>query len=121
MRIVAVDLGKARSGLAVSDEAGITARPLTTVPTDRLAEELGKLVKGGISTVVVGRPRTLSGGLGPQAKWVEDQVSRLKLALPATFVYEDETASTTEAEAGGDGSDAAAARVILQGYLNERA
>ncbi len=121
MRVAAADLGKARTGLAVSDERGITARPLATIETGRLAEELRALVADGISTIVVGRPRTLSGELGSQAAWVEEQVTELERSIPATFVYEDETASTVEAAAAGDGSDAGAARVILQGYLDEHA
>ncbi|MDP4000194.1 MAG: RuvX/YqgF family protein [bacterium] len=121
MKIVAIDLGAARSGLAVSDDSGLVARPLRTVPTDRLADELRGLVEEGVARFVVGRPRTLEGELGKQAAWVDAQVERLKAAVPATYEYEDETGSTAEAAAQGDGSDAAAARVILQGYLDARA
>ena len=121
MKIVAIDLGAARSGLAVSDDSGLVARPLKTVPTDRLADELRGLVEEGVARFVVGRPRTLEGELGKQAAWVDAQVERLKAAVPATYEYEDETGSTAEAASQGDGSDDAAARVILQGYLDARA
>ncbi|HEY8108420.1 MAG TPA: RuvX/YqgF family protein [Patescibacteria group bacterium] len=120
MKVVGIDLGSARSGLAVSDEHGMVARPLKTVPTDRLAEELRGLARDGASRFVVGRPRSLDGSLGKQAEWVDAQVERLKTAVPGTYEYEDETGTTAEAAAQGDGSDAGAARVILQGYLDAR-
>ena len=121
MRIVAIDLGAARTGLAVSDDSGLVARPLKTVPTDRLADELRGLAEAGVGRFVVGRPRTLDGELGKQAEWVDAQVERLKVAVPGTYEYEDETGSTAESASQGDGSDAGAARVILQGYLDARA
>lgn len=120
-KVVAIDLGAARSGLAVSDDTGMVARPLKTVPTDRLTDELRALAGEGVSRFVVGRPRTLDGELGKQAAWVDAQVERLKAAVPATYEYEDETGSTAESAAQGDDSDAGAARIILQGYLDARA
>ncbi|MEX2043543.1 MAG: RuvX/YqgF family protein [Patescibacteria group bacterium] len=120
LKVVAIDLGAARSGLAISDDGGLVARPFKTVPTDRLADELRDLAEAGISRFVVGRPRTLEGELGKQAEWVDAQVERLKAAVPATYEYEDETGTTAEAASRGDDSDAGAARVILQGYLDAR-
>jgi putative pre-16S rRNA nuclease len=120
-KVVAIDLGAARSGLAISDENGLVARPLKTVPTGDLADELRGLTTDGVARFVVGRPRTLDGELGKQAAWVDAQVERLKAAVPATYEYEDETGSTAESAAQGDDSDAGAARVILQGYLDARA
>ena len=120
MKTVAIDLGAARSGLAISDESGLLARPLKTVPTKELPDELRQLTADGVSRFVVGRPRTLDGELGKQAAWVDTQVERLKVAAPANYEYEDETGSTAESAAHGDDSDAGAARVILQGYLDAR-
>lgn len=116
-RILGLDVGDARTGVAVSDELGLTARAVTTVSTDQLAAELKQyLAETEATTVVVGRPRHLDGSLGEQAARVDAVVEQLKLAAPAQYVYEDETGTTAAAT---DGSDAEAARVMLQGYLDE--
>jgi putative Holliday junction resolvase len=121
-RILGLDLGARRTGIAVSDELGLTARAVKTVETRALAEELAKLRdEFGVSVVVVGRPRSLDGSLGEQAARIDAAVERLKAAVPGEYVYEDETGTTKAAAADADGTDAEAARVILQGYLNERA
>lgn len=127
-RLLGLDIGDRRTGIAVADELGLTARAVKTVPTAELAAELGRRRdEFGVAVVVVGRPRSLDGSLGRQAARIDAIVETLKAAVPAEYVYEDETATTVAAEAaaaqgrGGDGSDAAAARVMLQGYLDERA
>lgn len=121
MKIVAIDLGAARSGLAISDKTGTVARPLRTVPTEQLPGELRKLQVQGIERFVVGRPRTLDGDLGKQAAWVDGQVEKLRASVPGTYEYEDETGSSKASAEAGDSSDAGAAKVILQGYLDGRA
>ena len=121
-RVLGLDIGDRRTGIAVSDELGLTARALETVETAVLPEALTKRqAEYGVATVVVGRPRSLDGSLGNQAERIDAVVERLKLAVPAEYVYEDETGTTKAAEAQADGSDAEAARVMLQGYLNEQA
>jgi putative Holliday junction resolvase len=119
-RLLALDIGERRTGIAISDELGLTARALETVETSALADSLKKLqAEQGVGTIIVGRPRSLDGSLGQQAEQVDATVEQLKLSVPAEYVYEDETGTTAAAEAQADGSDAEAARVILQGYLNE--
>ena len=121
-RVLGLDVGDRRTGIAVSDELGLTARALETVETAALSEALAKRqAEFGVGTIVVGRPRSLDGSLGRQAERIDAVVERLKLAAPAEYVYEDETGTTKAAEAQADGSDAEAARVMLQGYLNEQA
>ena len=121
-RVLGLDIGDRRTGIAISDELGLTARALETVETAVLSEALAKRqAEFGVGTIVVGRPRSLDGSLGRQAERIDAVVERLKLAAPAEYVYEDETGTTKAAEAQADGSDAEAARVILQGYLNEQA
>lgn len=118
-KLLGLDIGQRRTGVAVSDELGLTARPLETISSRGLPSRLSALLaEHQINTVVVGRPRHLDGSLGPQAKLIDVMVDQLKGIVPATFVYEDETGTTAEAEAAG-GSDAEAACVMLQGYLNE--
>lgn len=118
-RILGLDVGDARTGLALSDELRITAVPHSVVPTTELAGTLKALTsEHGIRTIVVGRPRHLDGSIGEQAVKIDGIVEQLKLAVPAEYVYEDETGTT--AEAASD-SDAEAARGMLQGYLDEHA
>lgn len=113
-RLLALDIGAVRTGIALSDELRLTARALETVPTtdlhDRLADRLAEFE---VTTVVVGRPRSLDGSLGAQVEFTERTVQELR-TLPAEFIYEDETGTSP-----ADGDDAAAARVILEGYLRE--
>lgn len=121
VRLLGLDVGEVRTGLAVSDELGITARPLKTVPTEKLAEELQRvLAEQEIRTVVVGRPRHLDGRLGEQARDITATIESIRAGVAAAFIYEDETGTTVAAKDHG-GSDAEAARVMLQGYLDEHA
>ena len=115
MRLLGLDIGTARTGVAVSDELGLTARPLETVPTGELTNRLPELLKEyGTDTIIVGRPRSLDGSLGQQVAVTERIIDHLGAAVDARFIFEDESATTPE---GGD--DAAAACVMLQGYLTE--
>jgi putative holliday junction resolvase len=117
-RVIALDIGDVRTGIALSDEVGLTARALVTIETDVLGDELKKLLaEHEAGTVVIGRPRHLDGSLGEQAAKIDAIVEQLKLAAPAEYVYEDETGTT---KAALDGTDGEAARVMLQGYLDER-
>lgn len=126
-RLIGLDIGDKRTGVAVSDELGLTARPLVVLSTNQLADRLPKLIsEQKVAAVVVGRPRHLGGELGEQARVTANIVDALRQHVKADFIYEDETATTKEAEQPGRikasvGKDAAAARVMLQGYLNEHA
>lgn len=116
-RVIGLDVGDVRTGVAVSDELGWTARPLVTVKTAELARHLPDLLKKyAAEEVVVGRPRLVGGSLGGQAEKVEEILEWLRGELPVKFIYEDETATTAEA---ADSTDHAAACVMLQGYLDE--
>ena len=117
MKVLALDYGSARTGVAVSDPTGTVARPVTTV--ERVATEAGfaKLL-AVIGTeepelVVVGMPLTLSGGHGEQARETDAFVQRLRDAIGAPVETFDER--FTSVLAGGD--DARAAAVLLSGYL----
>lgn len=148
MRTLGVDLGERRIGLAVSDSAGRVALPRCVLARhgERTGghEAIAALVEGeGIGLAVVGLPRSLDGGLGPQARSVlaEVEVLRSRLAIPVEL--EDERFSSAVASrrvhppAGGarrhtvarprrpngsgrpdTGLDARAAAVILQAWLD---
>jgi putative holliday junction resolvase len=117
VKVLALDYGSARTGVAVSDPTGTVARPVTTV--ERVATEAGfaKLlaVIGAEEPelVVVGMPLTLSGGHGEQARETAAFVERLRDAIGAPVETFDER--FTSVLAGGD--DARAAAVLLSGYL----
>ena len=132
-RILALDIGDKRIGVAVSDELGLLARPLLTITRASKREDLERvtrLVTGHQAEhVVAGYPRSLSGDEGPQAQRVRRYVEALAAVLPVPIELWDERLTTVEAQrrlldAGRRKPrdrgqlDAAAAAVILQDYLD---
>ena len=133
MRVLALDVGDRRTGVAISDATALIATPLTTIHAggeDELAEAvLALIAEHGVEEIVVGMPLTLSGQMGPQAKRTGHFVRHLKRLTSLPIKTVDERLSTVEAtrrlrEAGGgrkrrrEGIDAAAAAVVLQAYLD---
>ena len=123
MKVLALDYGSARTGVAVSDASGTLARPLAVV--ERAASEAGlarvaELVREeGAEVVVVGLPLTLRGERGRQAQETERFVQRLRGAVDVPVETYDERFTTTLAGQGGGRSaeDARAAAHLLTGYL----
>ena len=129
---IGVDVGDVRIGVARSDPSGLIATPLETVASGRgdLARLLALASEEGAVEVVVGLPRSLSGGEGPAATKVRGFASRLADAVaPLPVRLCDERLSTVSAEAvlreqGRKGQkrravvDQAAAVVILQNALD---
>lgn len=122
MKVLALDYGAARTGVAVSDPTGMLARPLTVV--ERAATEAGiaklaELVRDeAAELVVVGLPLTLRGEHGAQAQETERFVDSLRAVLEVPVEVFDERFTT--ALAGGGGSapeDARAAAHLLSSYL----
>jgi putative Holliday junction resolvase len=91
-----LDLGEVRTGVAISDPGGSLARPLEVVPSDRLSQYLRTLLaEEGITEVVVGIPKTLSGEVGTQARRVLDKLATLREEFSAVrFVEWDERFTT---------------------------
>ncbi|HEX7255853.1 MAG TPA: Holliday junction resolvase RuvX [Gaiellaceae bacterium] len=120
MKVLALDYGSARTGVAVSDPTGTLARPLATV--ERAATEdglrrLGELVVAEKpERVVVGMPLTLRGERGEQARETERFVESLRRELDVPVETFDERFTTTLAGPGGD-DDARAAAHLLTSYL----
>jgi putative holliday junction resolvase len=124
MRYLALDYGVARTGVAVSDETGSIARPLTVVAragTRAGLEAVRELVATeGVSLIVVGLPVSLDGAEHGQAREVRSFVARLERTVDVPIVLYDERFTTTIAQQrGGTGAlDARAAAQILEDYLS---
>ena len=124
MRLLALDYGVARTGVAISDETGTIARPLTVVAragTVAGLEAVKRLVAGeGVSQVVVGLPVSLDGEEHGQAREVRSFVARLRREIDVPVVLYDERFTTSIArQRGGEGPlDARAAAQILEDYLS---
>jgi putative Holliday junction resolvase len=134
MRIVALDVGDRRIGVAVSDATGLLARPLGIISRKTDNVDLDAVVKivseQGVGLVIVGLPLSLDGGAGPQAEKVLDFAGKLKPLLAVPLEMRDERFSTADARefrlsSGASKKkrrahdDDAAAAVILQSYLDE--
>lgn len=135
MKILAVDLGRVRTGVAVSDLTGLIASPVGTI-TERDTEKLADMIAGmakehGVSEVVVGHPRNMDGTRGESARIAEDFAELLakKTGLPVKLW--DERLTTMSAigilnETNVRGRkrkevvDTVAATLILQDYLNSK-
>ena len=134
-RVLGLDLGDVRIGVAISDPGRRVAVPMGTVHTGAPADlkAIAALVRDNeVMLVVVGHPLTMSGGPGTRARHAEEFVSALRQVLPVPVVLQDERLSTVEAEralreSGADGRDRrrsvdrSAAAVILQSYLDRAA
>lgn len=140
MRAVAIDYGRKRIGLAVSDATGLLARPWKTIArvgnvtqvAHALLQEIEPLRRedDGLRAIVIGWPRRLSGEANAQTAAVEALAEALRAKLPEIpLVLQDERLTSHEAEAQlavreKDWRkrkaliDAAAAAVILQDYLD---
>ena len=134
-RIIGIDYGKKRIGLAVSDPLGMFASPLDTVPPAKIIEYLKNYAAGeGISLFVVGYPMNLDNTPAEAARYVDEFLKQLRRSFPGTPVeLEDERFTSVLAHRamidGGmkkmDRRDKAAvdkisAAIILQSYLDRK-
>ena len=135
MRILALDVGKKRIGMAVSDALGITAQPLETFNRKNKYADFEQIKKiagdMNVSKIVVGLPLNMNGTAGNQAKEIYNFVEGLKEGLKIPVQLWDERLSTIEANRvllQADVSrrkrkkldDKIAAQLILQSYLDAR-
>jgi len=140
-RIVGLDVGERRIGVAISDPTGTLARPLNALRTsgldgDALAvagREIARLSTDddGLASIVVGLPRHLDGSASEMTPRIEVFAARLRTRTGLPVVLQDERLSSQEAEsrlaareknwrARKERLDAAAAAMILQDYLDTR-
>jgi putative Holliday junction resolvase len=132
LRILAIDLGEKRIGLAISDALGITAQGLPTIQVKNEQEICPKIMEiikeRNVDRLVFGLPKNMNGTLGPQAKKVEQCAQKLRHLSSLPVDFEDERLSTVRAEQvllEADTSrakrkkviDKLAAVIILQSYL----
>jgi putative holliday junction resolvase len=141
LRIVGLDIGRRRIGVAISDATGTLARPVTVLTrpgsdadTLRLvADEIARLSAedDGVGAIVVGLPRRLDGSANEMTPLVHTFAAQLSAASGLPVVLQDERLSSIEAESRlavrekdwrlrKKKLDAAAAAVILQDYLDSR-
>jgi len=136
MRILGIDYGRRRIGLAISDEAGFLARPLDPYQrTHSLRKDLEYLARRArefeAGTIVVGLPLNMNGSKGEMALEVEEFVDHLQKSIEIPIVVFDERLTSSEAERvllEGNVKrknrkrlrDGLAATLILQGYLDSR-
>ncbi len=139
MRVIGIDYGRRRIGLALSDATGMLARPWKVVPrvgnASQVAAALGTEIRAlaaeadGLGAVVLGFPRRLSGDENEQSRAVRELAGRLREATPVPVYLQDERLTSHEAEAllarrekdwrkRKASIDAVAAAVILQDYLD---
>jgi len=122
VKVVALDYGRARTGVAVSDPTGTLARPAGVV--ERASETAGLerlselIERERADVVVVGMPLTLRGERGEQAQETERFVDALRAVVPVPVESFDERFTTRLASGGGDApEDARAAAHLLESYL----
>jgi putative Holliday junction resolvase len=100
-RILALDLGKRRIGLALSDELGITARGLPTLQRTRIRDDISQLTaiarSHGVRRLLLGYPLHMSGREGRQTEFARDFGNRLAEATGLPVDYWDERLTTVEA------------------------
>lgn len=135
MRILGIDYGEKRVGVALSDPLGFTAQGLQTIEPrgkKHLLQELKAVCeKNEVTEVVIGLPVNMDGSRGPKAKQVLDLAPEMERALGVPVRTWDERLSTSEvsrlmSESGTSAGrrkaavDRLAATVILQNYLEAR-
>ena len=135
MRILALDPGSVRVGVAISDELRILASPLDHIPAEPFADcarRISELIREReVMQVIVGLPRNMDGSYGEAAQRSRAFVAALRDVVQVPIRTWDERLTTVQArralrEGGGKGDvrdriDSAAAAVLLQGYLDAQA
>ena len=132
-RVLALDLGTVRVGLALSDPLRITGQPMGRIPRSRLRRDLCALTdlirEHHVAVIVVGHPLLMSGVSGERAQDAEAFVARLRGEVACDVVLWDERLTSVQAERAlleGNVSrknrrnvvDAAAAALLLQSWLD---
>ena len=129
--ILGIDFGRARIGVAISDELRMLAHPVETIPFSKQAmTRVATLAREkNAERIVVGVPKMMSGGIGTAAEEVLRFIEALRKAVPCEVVAWDERLTTVAAnralrDAGKKTKktrgyvDQVAAQMILQGYLD---
>ena len=133
MRILALDHGTRRIGVAVSDEMKMIASPLEYIPAEPFADFLARLKEilreKEVELIIIGMPRNMDGSYGPAALKVQEFVAVLKDAITIPIKTLDERLTTVQAqrfliqgnvrrEKRKEKVDKTAAAILLQSYLD---
>lgn len=132
-RVLALDIGQKRTGVAISDETGIIAMPVSVIESNPISSFGNKIFEiieeKNISQVVIGLPLNQHGEPGRDARKIQQYISFLKKRTPVPVIEWDERFTTVQAERSlleADLSrkkrkkviDKVAATIILQSYLD---
>ncbi len=131
MRVLGLDIGDKRVGVALSDPQGILASPLTII--DRIDDQadmeaiLAIIKQNEVRRIIVGLPLSMDGSLGEQAKKVKAFAQKLSDHTEVPIEFRDERLTTVSAQrlmrdlrkTRKARDDAVAAALILQSYLDE--
>jgi putative Holliday junction resolvase len=135
MRIVGIDFGERRIGVAAADDRTRLAIPLTTaeVRGDPVDELVRIAQEQRAEEIVFGLPLSLTGAEGPQSQHIREIVAALSERISIPIRLHDERLTTRQAErtsprkkgvsrakAGSPGRDAVAAAILLQAYLDSQ-
>ena len=133
MRVLAIDHGTKRIGVAVSDELKIIAQPLEYIPAEPFAGFLARLRdilrEKEVEIVIVGMPRNMDGSYGPAALKVQEFVAALRKAVTVPIQTLDERLTSAQAnrfliqgnvrrDKRKEKVDKTAAAILLQSYLD---
>jgi putative Holliday junction resolvase len=133
MRILAIDHGTRRMGIAISDELKMIAQPLEFIPAepfDALVKRLQAIIaEKSVELILIGMPRNMDGTYGPAAEKVRAFVESLKNRFPTPIRTWDERLTTVQANRFMIAADVkrrdrkqkvdqTAAAILLQGYLD---
>lgn len=114
MRVLALDIGEVRIGIAASDATGTVASPVTVLPAQEVlahARTFKRVLEDYEPDLLVcGRPQTLAGEDGPQAQRIMEQARRIAAACDLPLEFADERLSSAEAK-----------RILREEGLSERA
>ena len=133
-RVLGIDLGEVRVGVAISDDLGLLAHPLETIdalrrdPYDRV-EELAR--EKQVDAIIVGVPRNMDGSFGPAALKAREIIERLRERVSCRVIPWDERLTTVAAEralreAGRKAKeqrsvvDQVAAQILLQSWIDSQ-
>ena len=134
-RVLALDLGKKRIGMALSDELGVTAQGLETLERSNIREDLARIsqlaANKNVSLILMGNPLHMSGREGRQAEYARDFGERLRAASGIPVEFWDERLTTVAAqrvlresgisiEKRAKAVDRLSAVILLESYLDSR-
>lgn len=134
-RIIGLDIGTKRIGIALSDPLMITAQPLKTIlrqPEEKSLNEIQAICnEHKVTQIIVGLPKNMNGTIGPQAEDCQNFAELIKNKTNSAIIFEDERLSSRQAErflseqnkkyTKNKGLvDVASAAIILQQYLDRR-